>query len=119
MAQEIKITTSLGVTNGALSVPPAGSTKAYDQASPIAPAPGGVTVGTAEEAIDFGDVTPGWTEMINLDDTNYVEFGFSTGVYGFMLPPGASCVMKLVSGVTLYAKSNTADCEVYVKGVSD
>jgi hypothetical protein len=118
MANEIKITTSLSVGNGALNVPAVSSSKAYDQAAPIAPAPGGVEIGIAEETINFGDVTPGWTMITNLDDTNFVEFGFSTGVYGFVLPAGASCVMKL-NGVTLYAKADTAACQIYVQGVND
>lgn len=119
MANEIKVTTGVQVNSGALSLGSTNATNSYDQAAPIAPAPGGVNVGTAEETIDFGDVVPGWCEITNLDDANFVEFGFSTGVYGFYLPALSSCVLKLTNGITLYAKADTAACEVYIKGISD
>ena len=119
MANEIKVTAGLGVTNGSLNVPASAVTQSFDQAAPIAPAPGGVNIGTSEETIDFGDVTPGWTLFTNLDTANFVEFGFSTGVYGFVLPAGASTVLKLNSATTVYAKADTAACEVFIQGIND
>jgi len=118
MADEITITTGVTVANGSLQVRGVTSSTKYDMATVIAPAPGGVTVGTSEETISFGDVTPGWTEIVNLDDTNYVEFGFSTGVYGMVLPAGGSMVFKM-NGLTLYAKADTASVNLQVTGISN
>ena len=119
MADEIRVVTGIGVENGSLTLATVSRTRTYDQANPVAPAPGGVTVGTTEELLDFGDVTPGWTEFTNLDDTNYVEFGFATTDYGFVLPPGASCVLKLISTASVFAKADTASCQLYIKGIED
>ena len=118
MADEIRVTTGIQVSNGSLLVPAISSTKNYNQANPIAPAPGGVNVGTGEETISFGDITPGWTYITNLDTANYVEFGFSTGVYGMRLPAGSSMVFKM-NGTSLFARANTAAVEIYVQGAND
>lgn len=74
------------------------------------------SIGTTEESITFTDIaTNGFVLMINLDPTNYVEWGFSTTVYGgrmklsqmagpFFLNPGA----------TLFLRANTAACRVRI-----
>ena len=119
MADEIKLSVSLGVTNGTLVSPSNVYSKTFDQAAPIAPAPGGVNIGTSEETINFGDITPGWVEIVNLDDTNFVDLGFSTGVYGITLPVNGVCLFKMKSGATLYAKADTAACEISIRGIND
>ena len=119
MADEIRVTAQLSLQTTAVNFPQVGASKSYDQAAAIAPGPGGVLIETVEEAIDFGDVEPGWTLITNLDDTTFVEFGFSTGNYGFILPAGASCVLKLNDAVTLYAKADTASCQINVMGIND
>lgn len=76
-----------------------------------------LTIGTSEETVSLGDIsTPGWCYLVNCDSTNYVEVGFSTGVYGIRLKAGepAHC-FRLNSGVTIYAKANTAACKVLFK----
>lgn len=85
--------------------------------------PGVVNIGTTEETLSFGDIAPGTVVLQNLDSTNYVEYGFSTGVYGCKLLPGASStaggqphVINLTSGATVYIKANTAACDVFVSG---
>jgi hypothetical protein len=68
------------------------------------------SVGTTEETVswiaDIGD--EGYIFLRNLDATNYIQFGFSTGVYGMRLKPGEFAVLRLEPGATLYAKANTA-----------
>ena len=66
-------------------------------------------IGTSEEEVaqgaDLG--TPGWVYAKNMDDTNYVELGSTTGVYDIKLLAGESAVWRHNSA-TLYAKANTA-----------
>ena len=68
------------------------------------------SVGTTEETVswiaDIGD--EGYIFLRNLDPTNYVQFGFSTGVYGMRLKAGEFAVFRLEPGATLYARANTA-----------
>jgi hypothetical protein len=78
--------------------------------------PGMKDVGTTEETVDFGDVTPGLVVLSNTDATNFVEWGFSTGVRpGRLLPNGAPTVIHL-SGGTLYVRANAAACRIKVRG---
>lgn len=119
MANEIRVSASMSVSNGALISNGAANTQQYDQASPVAPGPGGMNIGTSEETIDFGDITPGWTEITNLDLSNHVDFGFSSGVYGITVPAQATVVFKMADGATMYAKADTAACEVFIRSVND
>jgi len=70
-------------------------------------------VGTAEEELaqgaDLG--TPGYMFIKNLDATNYVEVGSTTGVYDIKLKAGEIALYRHNSA-TVYAKSNTAACLV-------
>ena len=81
---------------------------------------GVLSIGTSEEELtqlaDLG--TPGWTLLSNLDDTNYVEFGSTTGVYDIKLEAGESAVYRHNSA-TLYAKANTAACLVEYTIIED
>jgi hypothetical protein len=72
------------------------------------------TVGTSEEALtahsDIGTI--GYVFLHNMDSTNYVEFGRTTGVYTIKLQAGEPALFRLTSGTTLYAKANTSACDV-------
>jgi hypothetical protein len=115
MADEITITTGLSLINGSLRADRKATSTRFDQTTARGGGPGTVDVGTSEGAIDFGDIVPGWVEMINLDPDNFVQVGFSTGVYGFRLPPaGGAAVFYLESAATVYAKADTAGCKVQV-----
>lgn len=71
-------------------------------------------VGTSEETLDFGDIaSPGWYLIKNLDPTNYVQIGPATTVYQDKLLPG-TFTMGYLSSSTLYAKANTAACNVLI-----
>lgn len=71
------------------------------------------SVGTTEEALaqgaDLG--TPGYILIKNLDATNYVEVGSTTGVYDIKLLAGEIALYRHNSA-TIYAKANTAACLV-------
>lgn len=74
------------------------------------------TIGTTEETITFTDIsTNGFVILENMDTTNYVEWGFATGVYGGRMkatePAGP---FRLNTGATLYLKANTAACRVRI-----
>ena len=71
------------------------------------------TVGTTEEELvqgaDLG--TPGFVMIKNLDATNYVEIGATTGVYGIKLKAGEFALYRHNSA-TVFAKANTTACNV-------
>ncbi len=71
------------------------------------------SIGTSEEqlaqGVDLGD--PGFVFVKNLDATNYVEFGSTTGVYDLKLKAGEFHLYRHNSA-TIYAKANTASCLV-------
>lgn len=85
---------------------------------------GGIlTIGTSEEAITFTDVTtPRVLTMVNLDTTNYVQWGPTSGgamvTCGRMYPAdstsgiGVSATFEIDSGTTLRLKANTNPCQV-------
>lgn len=117
MANEIKITTSTRLTKGAmrhdfspsqLSLTQTG-TLVYDSVH---------SVGTSEETAgpSFGDIgTEGVCVVYNLDTTNYVQVGFSTGVYGMRLYGAwAPAQFTLEPNTTLYLKANTSACNVRI-----
>ncbi len=74
-----------------------------------------VTVGTSEEvhtiSTDIGDA--GICYLQNKDATNFVDVGFSTGVYGIRLKPGIPQQFELVPSVAaLFLKADSASCNV-------
>ena len=77
-------------------------------------------VGTTEEALaqsaDLG--TPGYMLVKNLDSTNYVEIGSTTGVYDIKLKAGEVALYRHNSA-TVYAKANTAACKVEYSLIED
>ena len=70
-------------------------------------------IGTSEEVLaqgaDLG--TPGYVLVKNLDSTNYVEIGSTTGVYDIKLLAGQPALWPHNSA-TIYAKANTAAVKV-------
>lgn len=117
MANEITVTTGISVLNGNSSFQQQTKTKAIDQAAIGGPSPGAISVGTAEESTAFPELTTeGWLFMQNNDATNYVQWGFSTGVYGGRLKAGESALFRMEPSLTLYLKANTAACNVLVYG---
>jgi hypothetical protein len=74
------------------------------------------SIGTSEESITFTDIaTNGWAMFTNMDTTNYVEWGFSTGVYGGKMKAQESAgPFRVNPGATIYLKANTGACRVRV-----
>lgn len=119
MADEIRISASMSVDNGNLSFSQNYGTKSYDQSNVGGPTPGMVEIGTAEESQSFAELTaPGWVTIQNLDTTNFVEWGFSTGVYGGKLLAGDTAgPFRLNSSATLFLKADTAACRVVINAL--
>ena len=118
MADEIQITAGIQVRKGSLVFSQAPVTESFDMTGTGGPTPGYVTVGTSEESITFGELsTAGYLFMQNLDSTNYVQWGFSTTVYGGRIKAGETAgPFRMEPGLTLFLKANTAACKMVVYG---
>lgn len=121
MANEISVTSKLSVTNGNSKWNSTAGTLTFDQATLGGPTPGYLTIGTSEESQAFGELgTVGWVWMRNLDTTNYVQWGFATGVYGGRMEAGEPAgPFRLEPSTTLYLKANTAACKVEIYCLED
>jgi hypothetical protein len=116
MANEIQSSCTLRVTNGHLKSNLNTGTVNITQAVAKGPSPGTVNVGTSEEVISFAELTTlGVVQIINLDTTNFVQFGpEATGamVAAIRLKPGEPNQFRLEPGVTYRAKADTQACNV-------
>ncbi len=120
MANEITVTSGIAVRKSNLVFEQASVSKQYDMTGSGGPTPGFLTIGTSEESTAFPELsTLGWLFMQNLDATNYIEWGFSTGVYGGKLEPGEMAQFRLKPGATLFLKANTAACKCQVYAFED
>ena len=65
--------------------------------------------------------TPGWAIMTNLDTTNFVKWGFSTGVYGGRMEPGETAGPFRIDPAlaSLYMIADTAACNVLIQVLED
>jgi len=116
MANEITVQAGIQVRNGNLVDSFQVGTKNYDQAAIGGPTPGYVTIGTSEEEIALGELSAkGWVMMQNLDDTNYIEWGFSTGVYGGRMRAGGTAGPFELNSLSLFLRANTAACKALIK----
>lgn len=77
---------------------------------------GDLTINTSETTLDISSLTtPGWARFLNLDATNFVKLGFSTGVYGIRLPADSDVpnLIQIDPAIdTLYLIADTAACIV-------
>ena len=72
-------------------------------------------IGTSEEEVTFGDVTPGFIMLQNTNGTNYVQWGRTTGVYTGRLNAGEPACFRLdATSNSIFLKANTASCFVRV-----
>lgn len=73
-------------------------------------------IGTSAESLVFGDsATLGYVFIKNLDATNYVQLGLDSGVTQIFakLRPNEFCLVPTNQN-SLWAKANTAACDVMV-----
>lgn len=84
-------------------------------------------IGTSEENLNAVDIaTNGMLFMLNLDPTNYVQWGMSDSgtmkAVGKMkggLTAASVAVLYVDAGVTVRLKANTGACNVYFKFLND
>lgn len=120
MANEITVSATLRVVNGNLNETISTGSLQFTQAAVGGPVPGYQTIGTSEETASFSELgTLGWLYMKNLDATNYIRWGFATGVYGGRLEPNEVALFRLNPGTTLYLIANTAACKCQIKAFED
>ena len=121
MANEITITAGIRVLKSNLSFEHVAKASPYTMTGAGGPTPGFISVGTSEESTTFPEIgTEGWLFMQNLDATNYVQWGFSTGIYGGRMKPGETAgPFRMEPGLTLYLKANTAACKCQIYGFED
>lgn len=114
MADELGITISVNATKNNFSFKKSWGRKTSDMAS------GGVGPGTVTATTSEGSLSvtgKGKVMLQNLDETNFIEWGFATGVYPCKLIPGDSPDSFRVNGtVTIYYKADTASCQLDILG---
>lgn len=115
MANEIDIFLRQKVTNGNNNHSKVWGTVSEDQAATGA-SDFTQSIGTTEETISFGDISPGRVVLYNSDGTNYIQWGFATGVYGARLKPGGApqTIYLDTTSQDIYVKANTASCKLLV-----
>ena len=120
MADEITVSIRFDITNGNYKPGTINlSNEAFDQAA-VGCAEGVQAIGTTEEQLAVGDLTTyGWLYLRNLNATNYVQVGFSTGVYGIRLEPGEPAIFRTEPAADVFLKANTAACNVQYRWLED
>ena len=121
MADEITITSKLKVVNGNHEIKVQPTSHSFDQ-SAVGEYDQVHNIGTTEESVtSFGDITTeGFCYLRNLDATNYVQWGYSTGVYGGRMEAGEPAgPLRLEPGADLFFKANTAACNVRIVVIED
>lgn len=104
------------VLNGSLLEVIQPGAQSIDQAAVGGPSPGYVTIGTTEESVSLSELsTLGYCFIQNLSPTNFVRWGFATGVYGGRLNAGEIAVFRFNPGSSLFMIANTAACKCLVK----
>lgn len=75
-----------------------------------------LNIGTTEETISFTDftTTAPLVFLLNLDSTNYVQFGLTTSYTGRLVAGDPPAFFRLDAGASLRLKANTAACEVRI-----
>lgn len=135
MANEIRVTSSIQVNNANLKYASKNTSFLADQATAKGMSPGLIDATTAGTVVSFsGLTTPGLCEIINLDPTNYVQYGLSDGSYFYPLGevlPNESYTIRLYrslgrreaipgtgssSPLSFMVRADTAACNVIVNG---
>jgi len=118
MADEITVSIGLRCNNGNFVQNPPTRTEKFDQTTALGSSLG-VTIGTSEETIAWGDVAPGYVRMTNLDATNFVSFGVVTANLDFELEAnGGMALVKMATGAALIMQADTADCNVLLEALN-
>lgn len=106
MADEVTLSGSLAYKRGNTSLKMSGNSKADGGAHVLQNV---ADIGTSEETLSKGDVgTIGYVAFRNLDETNSISIGGSTGVYAFKLGPGEFAGPMAWTSAAIYALAEGA-----------
>ncbi len=113
MANEIQVTASLNVSKGGATIASTQTKSLNMSGTDMILSP--ITVGTSAAQISFGDISgaPAVVLFKNLDATNYIEIALDNAMSNkfIKLLPGMIALVPLATG-TIYAKANTAACQL-------
>jgi hypothetical protein len=116
MANEIKIVTNLTAAKGHASFARSRTVQADWATARVSIMTQAIGNGAHEALTPPADLaTNGWAIFTNLDPTNYIEIGRDVAaafVPMARLNAGESACFRVAQGVTLYAKANTASCDL-------
>jgi hypothetical protein len=116
---QITITTGLRLNNPPLLITSTNKARTFTQTTARGGGPGSVDVATGETTIDFGDIVPGFIELVNLDEDNFVDYGVVTGQLGFRLRAnGGVGLIELGPSEALIMQANTAACRVQITALN-
>jgi len=105
MADEIQITSNLVINQSNLKYRSATNAYRADMAGAKGPSPGAITATVDGTEVDFSELTtPGICEIINIDETNYVEYGIWDAGASIFYPlgellPGESYIIRLSKNI--------------------
>jgi len=120
MSNEITMNVGFSMSSGNYSVSEPASSTRFNQLTPGGGGPGLVAISTGEhQQISFGDITPGFILMRNMDTGNYVNYGNVSGNLDFKLRPNKGPgLIELDSGGQLWMVANTSGCNVYISSLN-
>ena len=117
MANELRASLRLQASNGNFNFLKNVQSINADQTTEGGGGPGTVSVATSEQTEDMTGY--GYCYIRNLDGTNFVRLGFTTGVYNIRLrPAGLPMLIELEAAQTLYLLADTAACNVEIIGLN-
>jgi hypothetical protein len=118
MANEITISTRVASRKGLLNYTGQSQQSQFDQTGNGASS-FTVNIGTSEETISFGDVSPGFVRITNLDDENFVRVRFATTANAIRLRPnGGVAIFELDTGISVFAIADTAACLIQIEAIT-
>jgi hypothetical protein len=122
MANEIQPTFSLSVTNGTFKDAVASETLLISQAL-AGKWDTVISIPTSDTALSPANITTmGWLYLKNLDATNFLSYGPTSGgaiVKLGRIKPGEHAWLRLEPGITLRMQADTAAVKVQVKLYND
>ena len=123
MADEITYNVVLSCRNGSFDFTRSVS-NTIDQNTVGGAVPGTQSIGTTHELVDvLADLTAeGYFIATNLDTTNFVEIGVDVSATFYpliRLKAGESSMGRLSPGVAVYAKADTAACQLQFQCLED
>lgn len=123
MANEIRITRALSVAKGFLKeTVQSASLQVSMSGTRIASGVQSIGYAAAEQIATTELSALGWAYFKNTDATNFVKIGNYSGgtLYPFVkLKSGEDCILRLMTGITIYAQADTGPVDLQYKILDD